>query len=144
MRAVSKLVLLSIVVAGCGSPEQEAPPEVGPSPADFAGTWEYVVDLEGVEDPVTTQIRGSPDGMNWHLMLEGRDPIALSASMSGDSLVTESEPYESILRPGGVTTRVRSAVVLEGDQMVGVVTVTYESEPEDEVVRGTARGTRIP
>jgi len=144
MRAVPTLALFFLVLAACGAPEQEAPPEEGPTLADFAGTWENVVTLEGVADPVTSQTVGSPDGTTWQLILEGRDPIPVQASIQGDSLVSETEPYESILRPG-VTTEVRTAAVREGDVMVGTVRVTYRLESgEEQVVRGTMRGTRQP
>jgi hypothetical protein len=142
MRAVSTLALFFVVLAACGAPEQEAPPQEGPTLADFAGTWENVVTLEGVADPVASRLVGSPDGTTWHMILEGRDPISLQASLQGDSLISESEPYESILRPG-VTTVVRTAAAPEGDVMVGTVRVTYRLESgEEQVVQGTMRGTR--
>lgn len=140
-------LLVVLLFAACGPTDREATPDVattdpGPTVAEFAGTWDNVVTLEGVEEPVHTQLEASSDGSEWALILEGRDPVPLTASVVGDSLITESEPYESILRPG-VTTRVRSAAVLRGETMVGTARVTYSTDAGEEVVRGTTRATRV-
>lgn len=108
---------------------------------DFAGTWRTTSVIEGTPDPVPSTLQGSADGTEWTMMLEGRDPIALTASMSGDSLVLVSEPYESVLRDG-VTVTVRTAGVLEDGRMVGTMTATYRTADGEEVVNGTIEGTR--
>jgi hypothetical protein len=142
VRVLPSLLVVVFLVA-CGPSEREAAPLPGPTIADFAGTWESMVTLEGVDDPVPSRMMGSEDGTDWALLVEGRDPIALRVSMSGDSLVAESEEYESILRPG-VATRVRTAGVLVNGRLVGNVTVTYQTPAGAEVVRGTIQGTRVP
>lgn len=146
MRIIPALLFV-LLVAACGPTDRETPPETispdtGPALADFAGTWDNVVDLEGVEEPVHTQLEASSDGSQWALLLEGREPVALTASVEGDSVITQSEQYESILRPG-VMTRVRTAAVLEGGNMVGTVRVTYSTDAGDEVVPGTMHATRV-
>jgi hypothetical protein len=148
------LSLVFLLVAACAPSDQ--PPaemtddqeiaEVGEpdlSLADFAGTWQNVVTLEGVEDPVatTTNATATPEG--WTMMLEGRPDIALTPSIVGDSLVVVSESYESILRPGVMTT-VRTATVIENGEQVGSVVVTYSTPDGEQQVRGSMRGTRTP
>lgn len=142
MRVLPSLLVVVFLVA-CGPSEREGAPDPGPTIADFAGTWQNTVRLEGVADPVPSRITGSADGGDWLLLLEGRDPIPLHVSISGDSLIAESEEYESILRPG-VASWVRTAGVLEDGRLVGNVTATYRTPAGEEVVRGTIQGTRVP
>jgi hypothetical protein len=146
------LALASLVLVSCG-PAADAPDdaELAETPESapvvtldaYAGTWQNVVTLEGVEDPVVTTMRATATPAGWTMELEGREPVALTPAIVGDSLVVTSAPYESILRPG-VTTTVRTATVIEGGQQVGNVVVTYQTAQGEEVVRGTLNGTRLP
>lgn len=77
------------------------------------------------------------------MALEGRDPVPLRVHIAGDSLITESQPYESILRPG-VIVEVRTASVVRGDELTGRLVATYRTEAGDERVGGTVRGHRVP
>lgn len=138
------LPLIPLLLLACG-PSPEPPPATGAAPtlADFAGTWENVVRLEGVEAPVSSITRGGSAGTDWTMELEGRPPVRLEVSIRGDSLVTESAGYESILRPG-VTTTVRTAAVLRDGGMVGAIQVTYDTPGGPEQVRGTMESRRAP
>lgn len=119
--------------------EMEAP-AAAPSLADFAGTWNNTVRLDGVADPVpSTMIADASD--RWTMTLEGREPIGLQVNMQGDSVITVSDEYESILRPG-VTTTVRTASVMHDGMMMGNVLVTYRTNAGEEQVRGTMEGRR--
>ncbi len=150
MRTASGLFTL-LVLAACGggdapatdesAPPAEAAPAGPVTMADFAGTWQNTTMLEGTPDPVASVTEGSADGADWTMTLEGRDPIALTASMSGDSLVLVTEPYESILRDG-VTVTVRTAGVLVDGRMVGTLVATYQTPDGEEIVRGTIEGVR--
>jgi hypothetical protein len=135
-------MLSSFLIVGCaGDAETEAPAPA--SISDFAGTWQNSVTLEGVTDRIPSTLTGSASGTDWTMKLEGRDPIALRVSMSGDSLITESAQYESILRPGVMTT-VRTAVTMQEDSWTGPVVVRYQTGAEEEIVNGVITGTRIP
>jgi hypothetical protein len=144
------ILLSSFIIAGCtGEAETDAemsaePEAMAPaSVADFAGTWQNSVTLEGVADPIPSTTTGSASGTDWTMTLEGRDPVPLQVSMSGDSLITQSAEYESILRPG-VRTTVRSAILMQGDSWTGPIVVTYRTDAGEEVVNGTITGTRAP
>lgn len=78
---------------------------------------------------------GTADG-TWTMSLEGRPNIAVTASVSGDSLVGQSAEYESVLRPG-VMVSVRTASVLSNGMLVGNLVATYKTPTGDQVVRGT-------
>ncbi|HRP08684.1 MAG TPA: hypothetical protein PLL69_09360 [Gemmatimonadales bacterium] len=132
------------VVTSCGSEEPPpAPPPPPPTYADFAGDWAVVSTLEGVADPVSSQLQNRPDGGGWMMSLEGRDSIPMRASMSGDSLVLLSEPYRSVLRRE-VTVQVRTASVLADGGIAGRLIATYDYPDSQQVVAGTIRGQRVP
>jgi hypothetical protein len=141
-------VLSALFLVACGTPDEEPAP--GPqavaeatSIARFAGTWSGTVTLEGVDEPVTTTMTGGAAGDDWTMSVPDRESIPLRVHVSGDSLITQSEEYESILRPG-VTARVRTASVLRNGEMAGSVLVTYITPDGQEQVRGTVRSTRVP
>jgi hypothetical protein len=138
MRSVAALSLA--VLLAC-APAEEAPP-AGPTLADFAGTWQNVTVLEGVVEPVASTLRGSAAGHDWVMELEGRDPVPVQVSVMGDSLITQSVEYESILRPG-VMVSVRTAGVLHNGMLMGTLVATYRTPEGDQVVTGTMTGTRV-
>jgi hypothetical protein len=147
MRSVPVL-LTALLVAACGAPDQPPPeavdaaPTAAPNIADFAGTWENVATLTGVDEPVTSTMRGSASGDDWTMSLEGRSDIPMQVSVVGDSLIGQSAPYESILRPG-VTVTVRTASVLQNGVLMGNMVATYQTPAGEERVTGTVRGTRV-
>jgi hypothetical protein len=157
MRTVSPrsiATLLSVVlVAACApsdepaevddaTPAAEAEPAGAVSIAEFAGTWQNEAVLEGVEEPVRSTLSGSASGDDWTMSLEGRTDIPLSVSVVGDSMISISEEYESILRPGVMVT-VRTASVVEGGMLMGNMVATYRTPEGEERVTGTVHGTRV-
>lgn len=147
MRTTLSLVML-LAMSACGAGEEDMPateePAVASAPSvitasDFHGTWEGQAMLEGTPDPVPVTMEGT--GSGWTMTLPDRDPISLTASMSADSLVLTSEPYESILQDG-VTVHTRSAVVLQNGRMVGSLTATYATPDGERVVSGTMEASR--
>lgn len=148
MRSLVAALALTALVACGGADEAADMPEMaddvvpaGPTLADFDGTWDLVATLEGTPDPVPVQIEGSAAG-GWTMTLPDREPMAVETSLSGDSLVMESAPYESVIRDG-VTVSVRNAVVMTDDgRMVGTLVATYQTAEGEEVVPGTVAGER--
>ena len=141
-------VLSTLLLVACGAPDEELVPETrtvaeAPSIADFAGTWSGAATLEGVDEPVPTTMAGSAAGDDWTMSVPDRENIPLRVHVSGDSLVAQSEEYESILRPG-VTAHVRTASVLRNGETVGTALVTYITPDGQEQVRGTVRSIRVP
>jgi hypothetical protein len=144
MRIPATLLIVAVVFA-CAPADQPAEEQAeqpsGPTLADFAGTWNSMTVLEGVEDPIPSTIAGSADGSDWTLTLEGRPGIAAHATVVGDSLIVETDEYESILREGVMVT-VRTASVLQDGMLVGNVVATYNTPEGDEIVNGSIEGTR--
>ena len=144
MRTAALAVSL-VFVAACAPKEQaEAPPPAPPvvTLADFAGTWNATTTMTGAAAPVETQLVGTSEG-SWSMIAAGRDPIPLTVSLSGDSLIAVSAEYESLIRPG-VRVTIRTANVRSGDTMNGNVVATYKSASGDEVVTGTMTATKAP
>jgi hypothetical protein len=147
MRTATFAGCLVLLAACTPAPEQEAeapaPPAAAPATlADFAGTWNTVSTLPGAA-PVESKMVGSPDGSTWKLVLPGRDSIPLQVSIMGDSLVTVSAEFESVIRAGVMVTT-RTASVRSGEELVGNMTATYKTAAGEEVVNGTIRSTRAP
>jgi len=142
-------VLGAALLAACAKPD--APPPAVPAPpvatvnlADFAGTWTSQVMAENSDSVlVTTTMVASADPAGWTLTLPGRAPMALRVSTSGDSVVTEVGPYESVLRPG-VQVTTRTAAKLEGGMLMGLTVATYSGGGADSVRVLRNRGTRNP
>lgn len=144
MRVVPAALVLALVAA-CTPAEEpameaEAAMPAAPTLADFAGTWNTSATLTGVADPVPSTMVGTADGV-WTMTLEGRESIPLTVSMVGDSLVSESAEYESVLRPGVMVT-VRTAAVMHDGMMMGNMIATYKMDGVTETVTGTITGTR--
>ncbi|HUF50204.1 MAG TPA: hypothetical protein VMN60_05190 [Longimicrobiales bacterium] len=150
MRSATALLAVVLII-GCQSddaapaddepvPAAEATP-TAPTLAEFAGTWQNSVTLNGVPDPVPSTLTGTAAGNDWTMSLEGRPSIPLTVSIVGDSLISQSAEYESILRPGVMVT-VRTASVLRNGMLEGTVIATYRTPTGEEVVNGTLTGTR--
>lgn len=147
---ISLILLPLLFLIGCTGSDDAAPAaeddapattmEAEATPADFAGTWGLTATLEGAAEPVPVTIVGAEDG-TFTMSLQEREPLAMEATMSGDSLVLVSPEYESVLRDG-VMVSTRSAVVLVGERMTGELTATYRTSEGTEVVSGTIEGER--
>ena len=142
-----------MLVLGCESePAEEATDEQAAdtvataatiSLADVAGTWDMRSVPETGPDTTATiyQVQVSADG--WTLMLPDRDPIEATVTTSGDSIIVEAGPYESVRRAGLMVTT-DSTFRLEGDRLVGTTVAHYETSDADSVLRLNAEGTRAP
>ena len=62
---------------------------------------------------------------------------------SGDLVVTQTDPYESVLRPG-VRTTVLFITRVSGDSTSGRLIAMYDVEGSNAILRGFTQGTRQP
>jgi hypothetical protein len=138
------LMLLAACAPKKEAPAPAAPPPPPPAPtvADFAGTWNAETIMPGAKAPVKTSLVINADGTG-QMHAEGRDPVPLTLSMSGDSLIAVSAEYESLLRKG-VKVTIRTANVKSGTGLSGVVVATYKGKKGDEVANGTMSATKAP
>ena len=148
------VLAIGLLALGCESePAEEAADEVpadtvaaAPTTitlADFAGTWDMRSVPLGGDDTTATVYQSVVTADGWTLMLPGRDPIEGVVTESGDSLVVDAGPYESVRRDGQTVTT-RAVYRLEGDRIVGTVVAHYQTADADSVLTLTAEGTRAP
>jgi hypothetical protein len=150
------LLCCAAVAAGCSKPEQTpvqdttavvTPPPPAPiSLADVAGTWTVRSMAEGSDSVlVTTTMVATADTTGWTITLPGRAKPVPSrvVAVSGDSIVTEAGPYESVLRKG-VQVTTQSVMRLRDGKLVGTTVAHYKTAAADSVVRLRTEGTRAP
>ena len=156
MRVVRNCCLV-ILVMGCGkTADQPEDAVVGEAPAvedapatlslaDLAGTWNVRSTVEGDESKVVTyDIVATADQSGWSLKFPDREAIPVRVvAVEGDSVVTESGPFESQLRKG---VQVSTVVVnrLKDGKLVGRTTARYQTSGADSVTHLSFEGTRAP
>ena len=123
-----------------------ATPPVSPaiSLADVAGKWKIRTTDEAGGTPVETELTATADTSGWTLAAPNRKPISVRViAVAGDSIVTESGPYESfILKGTQVTTR--AVYRLQGGKLVGTTEARYALKGHDSVAHRPTEGTRVP
>lgn len=113
------------------------------NPADLAGKWHVKTTPENSDSVVVEyDLTATADTTGWVINLPKRKPITPHVMFSGDSVVIDAGPYESVLRKGvQVTTHGVSRLV--GGELVGT-TVAHYSKGADSVVTLRTRGTKTP
>jgi hypothetical protein len=149
---------LGVALMGCAGQETAddemvedttamAPEPAAPSLADFAGTWTFTGTTETGQTPPPYELTATADPSGWTFRfpdLPDRGVIPVRVlEVSGDSVVTETDPFESALRPG-LQVWTRTVYRLEGDRLRGDLVAHYETTEADSVVHITAEGTRTP
>jgi hypothetical protein len=150
-------ICCTAVLASCGRPadrtadEQPAMDTAAPatraasiSLADVAGKWKLRSTDEAGGTPVEVEMVATADTSGWSLTgpSPNKKPIPVRVvAVEGDSIVTESGPYESFIRKG-VQVRTRTVSRLQGDKLVGTVEARYTTKSGDSVVQRRTEGTR--
>lgn len=111
--------------------------------ADVAGAWNLAVTTDQGDSTAGLQIVATADPSGWTMVAPGRDPIPMTVQAMGDSIVTVTGPFPSLIREG-VQVTTYSTYRLEGDRLVGSGTAHYETTESDSVVGLTIEGTRAP
>jgi len=147
MRRVA-LIVGAVLLAGCAKPEAppaaDMPAAASINLADLAGTWTNQTTAMGSDSVlVTSTIMASADPMAWTITLPGRDPAPMTVSVSGDSIMTTSAPYESVLRPG-VQVFTTGVLHLVNGQLTGPMVAHYSTTGADSVLNLWSTATRTP
>lgn len=149
---------LGIALMGCAQEETAedemvedttamAPEPAGPSLADFAGTWLFTGTTETGQTPPPYELTATADVSGWtfrfpDLPEQGDIPVRV-LEVSGDSVVTETDRFESALRPG-LQVWTHTVYRREGDRLVGDLVAHYETTGADSVLNIAVEGTRAP
>ena len=142
------LGLAAALLAGCAKPE--APPAEPPAAppgldlAALAGTWTMETRGETSDSVlVTYTMTGTATTDGWTITLPGRDPMPMTITVSGDSVMTANGPYESVLRKG-VQVSTTGVVRLVDGKLVGRTVARYSVTTADSVVNLRVTGTKNP
>ena len=160
------LLCAAALLAGCSKPASRAPDEhaamdtsapAGPAPqaapapaatislADIAGKWKMRTTDESGGHPVEVVLNATADSSGWTITAPKRKPVPLRVvAVAGDSIVTESVPYESFILKG-VQVTTRNVSRLQDGKLVGVNEAHYALKGgRDSVARRPSVGTRMP
>jgi hypothetical protein len=148
---LSLALAVALFVVDCESEPAEEPTDELPadtvaaaptiSLADVAGTWDMrSVPVSGPDTTATVyQSVITADG--WTMMLPDRDPIQGIVMTSGDSIMVDAGPFESVRRDGVMVTT-HAVYRLEGDRLVGTTMAHYANTEADSVLELMTEGTR--
>jgi hypothetical protein len=159
------LICAAAILAGCGKPASRAPDEhaamdtsaqagpaaqAAPAPeatislADIAGKWKMRTTDESGGHPVEAVLNATADSSGWTMTAPKRKPVPVRVvAVAGDSIVTESGPYESFILKG-VQVTTRNVSRLQDGKLVGVTEAHYAlKDGRDSVARRPSVGTRM-
>ena len=152
-------LVLGFTVLGCAAEETGqdemvedttamAPEAAGPSLTDFAGTWTFTGTAnESGETAPPYELTATADESGWTFRFldfpdRGVIPVRV-LEVSGDSVVTETDRFESALRPG-VQVWTHAVYRRDGDRLMGNLVAHYETTGADSVLNITVEGIRAP
>jgi hypothetical protein len=153
------VLCLSIVAMACAKTADKAvdSPKAAPAPApappaptpaislaDVAGKWQLVsTPTEGKDTTATkSTLTTTSDTSGWTMTFAGRKPVKLHVRTDGDSVISTSEPYQSVRRKG-VQVTTNSVFRLQGGKLQGTTTAHY-SKGADSVLHLRSEGTKAP
>jgi len=133
-----RFLLLSAVLVAAASPARA---QKAIKLADLTGTWAMQT-MMGPKDSVVTRstMTVTPDGKVTVKMQTGTTVASRILTVGGDSVVAESGPYSSVLRPGQMVTT-RSTMHFKGNNATGTLVAAYAS---GDTLHAKTSGTRNP
>lgn len=154
MRRLGLLCGVAILVA-CEKPKEQPPADTGmaaapaPAPAtpislaDVAGKWTMRTMPENADTTlITYELVAGADTSGWIFNFPKRKPVPIHVTVSGDSIITEAGPYESVLQKG-VQVTTNSVIRLKDGKLVGT-TIAHYASGADTVRLLRTEGTRNP
>jgi hypothetical protein len=112
--------------------------------ADVAGRWKVRANNYRGDSLTVYELNATRDTSGWTITFPNRPPLPLQIiAVAGDSIVTETGPYPSVLRTSVGVRSLRAVNRLEGDQIVGSFTARYQTTEPDSVLHGVHVGTRM-
>ena len=143
------------VLVACSKPEQQpaqdttataAPTPPAPPPgislADVAGKWAMTTMTEkGDSTLLKYELVATADTTGWTFNFPKRKPVPAHVTVSGDSIVLEAGPFESLLRKG-VQVTTHGVARLQDGKLVGTTVARYVTHGPDSVRNLRFEGTR--
>ncbi len=131
-----------LLVAGCTA--KENPPAadttaMAPAPApamslgSLAGMWNATVKPEGKDTVVATYVLNTTDSAAWTMTFPGGKPVAMKITgMSGDTVMTETDWFDSAVRKG-LKTRTNATAWMQDGKLMGKTVAHYQTTGPDTV-----------
>ena len=130
--------------------EDSAAAAMAPAPAptlslaDVAGTWTINAMNETGDSVLTTYtLNAAAEPTGWTISIPNRDPIPVRVTVDADSIIFDTDPYESPVRSGVQVTTQGAGRLVDG-KLQGAYTARYQVTTPDSVVRGRLAGTKNP
>jgi hypothetical protein len=154
MRRIA-VVCCTGLLMGCGGEAKKADsaaatPQAVPAPppaltlASLAGKWNMVGKNETGDSTVATYVlTATADTSGWTIAFPNRPVMPAHASVSGDSVMIDFGPYESVLRKG-VKVTTHNVLRMQGDKIVGKTYAHYSVKTADSLRTLNSEGTRAP
>jgi hypothetical protein len=110
----------------------------------MAGTWDMTARPTAGRDSTPTRVRlnATADTTGWTMVLGGQT-VPLHVRVSGDTVITMSDPYSSVRREG-VTVRTSGTHVVDGDRLVGTTIAHYVVKGADSARVFKTEARRLP
>jgi hypothetical protein len=148
------LLCCVLVLAACEKPKEQpaadttaamapAPAPAAPAPislADVAGKWNVKIMAEN-SDSALLSYEMVADTTGWTLNFPKRKPVKAKVTASGDSIMAEAGPYESVLRKG-VQVKTNGVYRLQNGKLVGTTVAHYATKGPDSVRTLKMEGTK--
>ena len=152
MRRLAFALSFMIVAAACSKKADDTPVDTTPAPpagptidmSAVAGTWDLqVMGMDSDSILTTGVLTATADGSGWVMSLPNRDPMPLTVTIAGDSVITVAPEYESVLRKG-VKVQTTGVYRMVGSNFNGLTTARYSGAGADSVAMLRVIGTRKP
>lgn len=126
---------------GAGKATMDADAPAALDLANLAGTWSVHTTPDGRDTVITSEVSATGTTEGWTMTIAGREPVPVRVRVDADSIMTETGPFPSVLRPGVMVTT--SAVYrLQDGRLVGAMVARYSGAGADSVMTGRQIGTR--
>ena len=109
--------------------------------ASLAGTWTLRTMPDGRDTVITSEIAATGTTEGWTMTMPGQPPVPIRVRVDGDSIMTETGPFQSVLRKGTMVTTSAVYHVRDG-KLVGSLVARYAGGGSDSVMTGRQEATR--
>ena len=149
------MMCCAATVVGCAKTENQPAKDTAAAPvtpqgstrislADVAGKWQMRSTDQDGTNATESVLTATADTSGWSMVRANRAPEPIRVvAVDGDSIVTETGPYESVLRKG-IQVKNRTVYRLQNGKLVGSVEGHYATAAGDSASHRKSEGTRAP
>ena len=109
--------------------------------ASLAGSWTLRTTPDGRDTVITSELVATGTTEGWTMTMTGQQPVPIRVRVDGDSIMTETGPFPSVLRKGAMVTTNAVYHVQDG-KLVGTLVARYDGAGADSVLTGRQEATR--